>query len=92
MTERWQFAAADVLLRAWEGQVVAYDRRSGDTHCFDVVSSALVARFAESTVSTRSELRDALERDIDTGAEIDTLLSGALRELERLDLVRRIPH
>ena len=91
MTERWQFAATDILLRGWEGQMVAYDRRSGDTHCLDVVSSALVACLMETTVGTRYELRDAVARDIDAGAEIDTLLSGALRELERLDLVRRLP-
>lgn len=71
--------------------MVAYDRRSGDTHCLDVVSSALVARFMEGTVSTQRELREAVARDIDAGPEIDTLLNGALRELERLDLVRRLP-
>jgi len=87
---RWQFAADTVLLRAWEGQMVAYDRRTGDTHCLDVVSSALIARFLQSSITTEPELRDALTRDIDAGTEADHLLSGALGELERLNLVRRI--
>jgi PqqD family protein of HPr-rel-A system len=90
LTGRWQFAAADVVVRAWEGQMVAYDRRSGDTHCLDMVASTLVSRFVQSRTSTEAELRDALVRDIDAGTETDTLLSGALRELEGLELVRRI--
>lgn len=90
MTVRWRSAAADVAVRAWDGQIVVYDRGSGDTHCLDTVASALYACLAEGGDRAEAELLGRLAHAYVAAAPADDALNGALSELEKLGLARRV--
>lgn len=84
----WRLAG-EFRMHGWDGQIVAYDPRSGDTHCFDHVASAVLGRIA-AAASTDAQLCDGLAPILGGTAEARAdEIRLALEELERLRLVQR---
>jgi PqqD family protein of HPr-rel-A system len=91
LSTAWRFVAADVAMRTWDEQTVAYHRRSGDTHCLDRVASALLARLAQAGTLDEAALGAAVESAASPEARDAAMtVANTLYELERIGLVQRL--
>jgi PqqD family protein of HPr-rel-A system len=88
----WRLATDDLRRRAWDGQMVVYDPRSGDTHCLDHLAAAVLSHLFERRTATARSLREQLPHDPPSAGEprAEDVLTNLLAELEKLRLVRRL--
>jgi hypothetical protein len=67
--------------RSWDGEVMAYDDRTGDVHHFDVASAAVF----ETVLTEPRSLRDLVASTADRlRVVIDSELEGMVREILRV--------
>src|SRR5215469_10366757 len=88
-TGTWRIAAA-VDWRAWDGEIVAYNDRSGDTHHFADFAGWLFARLAATpgdVPSLTAAATDAVE--LRSGAPAATV-ERTLALFRKLDLLDRV--
>ena len=72
------------IWREWEGQYVAFDRASGDTHRFDSISASLLIRLQQGSATLPvlvDYVADALAYESD--GELASHVSELLVELKR---------
>jgi PqqD family protein of HPr-rel-A system len=84
---KWRAATEDVAVHGWDSQIVAYDRRSGDTHCLDRTASAVLTCLLDSGALTEDDLGGRVAADDQSASDS---LDAVLSELHTLGLVRRI--
>jgi PqqD family protein of HPr-rel-A system len=85
----WSSALEHFLVRAWNGEMVVYDRRSGDTHALDRLATATVKALTATKEISVTDLVDcvATELEEDEKAEPLVIVSNALDFLHNLGLV-----
>ncbi|HYL49152.1 MAG TPA: HPr-rel-A system PqqD family peptide chaperone [Stellaceae bacterium] len=85
----WRIAAA-VDWRAWDGEIVAYNGRSGDTHHFADFAGWLFARLATAPTDIPSLTAAATNAvELRCGAP-ETTVERTLALLRKLDLLERV--
>jgi|SRR5579863_845753 len=88
-TGAWRIATA-VDWRAWDGEIVAYDDRSGDTHHFADFAGWLFARLAAAPADARSLTAVATDAvELRCGAPAATV-DRTLALFHKLDLLDRV--
>ena len=91
-TVRWAACQSESLMwRDWDDGSAVYDRRSGQTHIFDLMARLVVMELGEGPASVR-ELADRVAKtaDIEPDAALRNQLHTLLGELEDLGLVEVI--
>ncbi len=85
----WSAALEPFLVRAWDGEMVVYDRRSGDTHALDRLATAIVDALTDKTEISFTDVVDsvAIELEEDERAAPAVIVSNALEFLRNLGLV-----
>jgi PqqD family protein of HPr-rel-A system len=74
--------------RAWEGEAVAYNDRTGDTHHFADFAAWIFARLCASSASAEDLERDAAESvELASGASIADTVERTLALLRRLEMI-----
>jgi PqqD family protein of HPr-rel-A system len=84
---KWRAATEDVAVHGWDSQIVAYDRRSGDTHCLDHTASAVLTCLLDAGALTEDDLGERVAAGDQAAGDA---LTAVLAELQTLGLVRRI--
>ncbi|MDE2229998.1 MAG: HPr-rel-A system PqqD family peptide chaperone [Alphaproteobacteria bacterium] len=89
--ETWRIAA-EVRWRIWDGEVVAYNGRSGHTHHFADFAGWVFAHLAAQPASADG-LTQAAANDVElrSGAAPSATVERTLGLLRRLDLIERAP-
>lgn len=75
------------MWRSWEGEYLAYDQGSGDTHCFDSITATLLMRLQNGPAilpALADYIADTLA--FETGEELTSHVNELLLELERKNL------
>lgn len=90
----WSAALEHFLIKAWDGEMVVYDRRSGDTHALDRLATAAVKTLSAAKEISATELVEcvATELEEDEKAEPLIIVSNALEFLQKLGLVTCTEH
>ena len=91
-TVRWAACQGESLMwRDWDDGSAVYDRRSGQTHIFDLMARLAVMELGEGPASVR-ELADRVAKTagIEPDAALRNQLHTLLGELEDLGLVEVI--
>jgi PqqD family protein of HPr-rel-A system len=74
--------------RAWEGEAVAYNDRTGDTHHFADFAAWIFARLCAGPASAEDLERDAAESvELASGASIADTVERTLALLRRLEMI-----
>lgn len=74
--------------RAWEGEAVAYNDRTGDTHHFAEFAAWIFARLCDGPASAEDLERDASESvELASGASIADTVERTLALLRRLEMI-----
>lgn len=88
-TGTWRIAAA-VDWRAWDGEIVAYNGRSGDTHHFADFAGWLFVRLAMTPADIRSLTTAATETlELRSGTP-ETTVERTLALFQKLDLLEQV--
>src|SRR5579863_10489783 len=88
-TGAWRIATA-VDWRAWDGEIVAYNGRSGDTHHFADFAGWLFARLATTPADICSLTAAATEAlELRCGAP-ETTVERTLALFQKLDLLEQV--
>ena len=87
----WEAASGEFAVRTWEGQMVVYDPRSGDTHCLDELASAVLTTLRELGRGSLPDIGQRITAARPGSSQIAMELSAALTELAALQLIRRLP-
>jgi PqqD family protein of HPr-rel-A system len=88
---RWRVDEA-VRWRDWEGEIVAYSDRTGDTHHLADLSAWLFARLARGAVDEPSLAQDAAETvELPAGTDLCNAVAETIALLARLRLVASEP-
>jgi PqqD family protein of HPr-rel-A system len=89
----WTIAApADFAWRAWDGEVLLYDARSGDVHAFDAAAGAVLIPLFERPMRT-DELACAAAAALGVAAdaELEALVAETLRLLRNKEIATVAP-
>jgi PqqD family protein of HPr-rel-A system len=88
---QWHLSAGvDLVWREWDGESVAYERFSGDLHCFDTVTAAvlkLLAQGSNDETALVSEISQTLALEPDH--DLTLFVKQSLGRLSGLGLVER---
>ena len=89
MTGTWR-VAPDVDWRAWDGEVVAYNGRTGDTHHFADFAGWIFARLATEAADTAALATAATDTiELRCGAPVEAV-ERTVALLRNLDLLERV--
>ena len=74
----------DPLWHELEGEYLAYDRASGATHCFDIITAELLMKLLAGPASVNELIAHIAENlHLDIGDDLAVHVSNSLRELRR---------
>jgi PqqD family protein of HPr-rel-A system len=90
----WSAALEHFLVREWDGEMVLYDRRSGDTHALDRLATAAVKALGSGNELSAGEIVDRviIELEEDEKADPTVVVGNALNFLKKLGLATDSEH
>jgi PqqD family protein of HPr-rel-A system len=88
---KWRpVASEDICWREWDGELVAYSGRTGNTHLLNPLSGLVLRQLAEARSPLSSqELTESIRQSesLESGISLIEAIETVVAELERLGLV-----